>query len=83
MTTVIGIVAARKNINVDGMKVVVRKHMSENLPRRIAKLELELSMPLPADHAERELLEQAGRGCPVHHSIHPGIEVVMNWKWEG
>jgi putative redox protein len=83
MTTVIGIVAARKHINVEGMKVVVRKHMSEDLPRRISKLELELSMPLPADHAERELLEQAGRGCPVHHSIHPGIEVVMNWKWEG
>jgi len=81
MTTVIGIVAARKGIEVGGMKVNVRKHMSDDLPRRIARLELDLFMPLPADHPERELLEQAGRGCPVHHSIHPGIEIVMNWRW--
>jgi len=81
MTTVIGIVAARKGIEVGGMKVNVRKHMSDDLPRRIARLELDVFMPLPADHPERELLEQAGRGCPVHHSIHPGIEIVMNWTW--
>lgn len=81
MATVIGIVARRKEIPVEGMKVAVRKFMSEDLPRRISRLELDLDMPLPGDHPDRALLESTARGCPVHHSIHPDIEVVMNWKW--
>ncbi|OYV07001.1 MAG: osmotically inducible protein OsmC [Verrucomicrobiales bacterium VVV1] len=81
MATVIGIVAKRKEIQVEGMKVAVRKFMSDDQPRRISKLELDLDIPLPADHPERKLLESAARGCPVHHSIHPDIEVKMNWKW--
>ncbi|MGC4017013.1 MAG: OsmC family protein [Luteolibacter sp.] len=83
MATVIGIVAKRKEIAVEGMKVVVRKHMSEDLPRRIAKLEVDMTVPLSADHPERKVLESAARGCPVHYSLHPDIEVVMTWKWEG
>jgi uncharacterized OsmC-like protein len=82
MATVIGIVARRKEIPVEGMKVAVRKFMSEDLPRRIARLELDLDMPLPGDHPDRALLESTARGCPVHHSIHPDIEVVMNWTWQ-
>ncbi len=81
MATVIGIVAKRKEIQVEGMKVAVRKFMSDDQPRRISRLELDLEIPLPADHPERKLLESAARGCPVHHSIHPDIEVKMNWKW--
>ena len=82
MATVIGIVAKRKEIAVEGMTVVVRKHMTTDHPRRIAKLELDLDLPLPASHPDRKLLESAARGCPVHHSIHPDIDVVMNWKWQ-
>ena len=82
MATVIGIVAKRKEIAVEGMTVVVRKHMTTDQPRRIAKLELDLDLPLPASHPDRKILESAARGCPVHHSIHPDIDVVMNWKWQ-
>ncbi len=81
MATVIGIVAKRKEIPVEGMKVAVRKFMSEDQPRRISRLEVDMEIPLPSDHPERKLLESAARGCPVHHSIHPDIEVKMNWKW--
>ena len=59
----------------------VRKHMTEDLPRRIAKLEVDLDMPLPADHPERKVFEGAARGCPVHYSLHPDVEVVMKWTW--
>lgn len=83
MATVIGIVGKRKDIELEGMKVDVRKFMSDDSPRRVKRLELDLKMPLPEDHPERKLLESAARGCPVHHSIHPDIEVVLNWFWEG
>lgn len=82
MATVMGIMARRKEISLEGLKVAVRKHMSEDLPRRIAKLEVDLDMPLPANHPERKVFEAAARGCPVHHSLHPDIEVVMQWTWK-
>lgn len=81
MATVMGIVAQRKEMDLAGMKIAVRKHMSTDTPRRISRLEVELDMPLPADHPERRLLESAGLGCPVHHSLHPEIEVVLDWRW--
>ena len=81
VTTVIGIVAKRKNLDVGGMTVDVRKFMSDDAPRRIKRLELDLRIPLPASHPDRPLLENTARGCPVHHSIHPDIEVAMNWEW--
>lgn len=81
MATVIGILARRREITVEGMTVTVRKFMSEDLPRRVKRLELDLRIPLSAEHPDRKLLESAARGCPVHHSIHPDIEVVMNWIW--
>ncbi|MDP4645539.1 MAG: OsmC family protein [Akkermansiaceae bacterium] len=81
MATVMGIVAERKEISLEGMAVEVRKFMSEDSPRRISKLEVDIKMPLPASHPERKLLESAARGCPVHHSLHPEIETVFNWTW--
>jgi uncharacterized OsmC-like protein len=81
MATVIGIVAKRKEIAVEGMTVMVRKFMTDDQPRRIKRLELDLQLPLAAAHPDRKLFESAARGCPVHHSIHPDIEVVMNWIW--
>jgi uncharacterized OsmC-like protein len=81
MATVVGIIARRKQIAIEGMQVTVRKFMSEDQPRRISRLELDLHMPIPSSHPDSRLLESAARGCPVHHSIHPDIDLVMNWKW--
>lgn len=81
MATVMGIVAKRKEIDLAGLRIAVRKHMSSDTPRRISRLEVDIDMPLPADHPERRLLESTGHGCPVHHSLHPDIEVVLDWRW--
>ena len=82
VATVIGIVAKRKGIAVEGMKVAVRKAMSDTMPRRISRLEMDLVMPLPGSHPDRALLESAANTCPVKQSIHPDIQVVMNWVWQ-
>ena len=82
MATVIGIVAQRKEIEVEGMTVVTRKFMTDTAPRRIRRLELDLSLPLPSSHPERAALESAARGCPVYQSIHPDIEVLLCWTWQ-
>lgn len=82
MATIMGIVADRKEISLEDMVIDVRKHMSEDAPRRIAKLEVDLQMPIPANHPERKVLESAALSCPVYHSLHPDIEVVMKWSWQ-
>lgn len=81
MATVMGIVAERKDISLESLRIEVRKYMSDDAPRRISRIEVDLHMPVPADHPERKLLESAARGCPVHHSLHPDIETVFNWNW--
>ena len=45
MSTIMGIVAARKGIKLEGMTVEVGKHMNAD-PRRIGKLEVVISVPL-------------------------------------
>ncbi len=82
MATLVGIVARRKDLALAGMTVTVRKFMSEDLPRRISRLEVDLNLPLPASHPERQVIERAALSCPVYHSIHPDIEVVTSWQWQ-
>ena len=43
---------------------------------------LGLLPPLPADHAERRALERCARQCPVHQSVHPDIDVPIDWTWQ-
>ena len=81
MATVMGIAARRKEIELEGLKVRVKKHMSGDTPRRVSKLEVEIDMPIPESHPERKLLQSTALGCPVHHSIHPEIEVPITWNW--
>jgi putative redox protein len=81
MATVMGIVARRKEIDLVGMMIRVEKHMSEDKPRRVSKLAVEIRMPINEEHPERKLFQATANGCPVHHSIHPEIEVPIKWVW--
>ena len=83
MATVMAIAAQRHGIELNGMTVNIAKEMSKDTPRRIARLASEMRIPLPADHPQRELLEAAALGCPVHHSLHPDVEKPVNFVWEG
>jgi uncharacterized OsmC-like protein len=82
MSTVMGIAAKRKEIPLEGMKVTVKKHMSTDTPRRISRLEVDIEMPLPADHPERKFLEATANACPVHQSLHPDVVQDIRWHWE-
>jgi len=83
MATVMGIAAQRKEIDLMGLKIVVQKEMSADLPRRISRLPIEITMPLPEDHQDAQLLINTALSCPVHQSIHPDIEVPITWIWKG
>lgn len=82
MSTIMGIYAQEHGVNLKGMRLEVGKVMSAN-PRRIAKIEMDIYVPLPADTPHREALEQCALGSPAMHSLHPDIEVPITWHWEG
>jgi uncharacterized OsmC-like protein len=83
MMTVMGIVAERHGIDLVGMKSETVKEMTKEPPRRIAALRTRLTIPLPADHPNRQLLEQAAHTCPVHKSLHPDIDAAIEFVWAG
>jgi putative redox protein len=83
MMTVMGIVADRHGIDLTGMRAETVKEMTTTPPRRIASLRTTLTIPLPADHPQRQLLEQAAHACPVHKSLHPEIDAAIELVWNG
>ncbi len=83
MQTVMGIYAQQHEIDLTGMTAKVRKIMTTEPPRRIARLEVEIEVPLPADHSRAKALEKAAMTCPVHQSLHPDIEIPVEFRWIG
>lgn len=83
MMTVMGIVAERHGLDLTGMTTETVKEMTKEPPRRIAALRTRLTIPLPADHPKRPLLEQAAHTCPVHKSLHPEIDAGIEFVWRG
>jgi putative redox protein len=85
MLTTMGIVARRKGWNVDGLDARVQKHMTQEPPRRIARLPVQIRVPgsiaSALDAEARRELEHAARTCPVALSLHPAIEVAIDFDW--
>lgn len=81
--TILGIVARRHEIDLGRTRADVRKIMSSDAPRRIARIEIDFYIDLPADHPKRNLLENAARACPVHFSLHPNIEQALHFWFKG
>ncbi len=83
IVTTMAIVAKRKGYDLPAVTADVEKHMTATPPRRIAKIVVRLSIPLPADHPDRPVLEAAAHACPVHQSLHPDVEKDVTFAWVG
>ena len=83
MVTIMGIAAEQHGVTLGKVKVGVDKVMSTDSPRRIVKIEVAFTIPLPPDFPKRKTLENAALACPVHHSLHPAIEQVVRFDWVG
>lgn len=83
MLTIMGIAARKQGVDLGDTQVKVLKEMTPKPPRRIAKLTVVFTIPLPASHEKRAMLEEAARNCPVHLSLDPGVEQEMLFDWVG
>lgn len=83
MLTIMGIAARKQGFDLGDTQVKVLKEMTPKPPRRIAKLTVVFTIPLPASHEKRAMLEEAARSCPVHLSLHPEVVQDMRFDWVG
>lgn len=72
--TIVGIRAQSKDIDISGMKGTVEKSMEAN-PRRVGKLEINISLPNNLSIEDRSWLITEGCNCPVCHSVSENMEV--------
>jgi len=69
MLTIMGIIASRHNINIDGTAIEITKIMKAD-PRRVGEIIVEFTMP-KNNYSEKDktLLEHAAHTCPVAKSL--------------
>ena len=75
-----GIKANGLEVNLSNSTAEVTKHMASN-PRRISKIEIELSLPSNISDKHRKILVHTANTCPVHYSLHPDIEKAITFNW--
>jgi uncharacterized OsmC-like protein len=78
--TMMGMKANAHDVDLSNSTAEVTKHMASN-PRRISKIEIELSLPANVSDKHRKILIHTANTCPVHHSLHPDIEKVITFNW--
>lgn len=87
MVTVMGIQADQRGWHIDGVNIRVKKLMTAQLPRRIARLEVHFDVPAAIadalDSGARAALEHTANHCPVRLSLLSAIEVPVHFSWGG
>jgi len=81
MITVMGIKARTMGFDLDNVKIEVLKIMKQD-PRRVGGIELTFHIPEALKVLEEKtkiILRNTGDTCPVRLSIHPDIEVKVDW----
>jgi putative redox protein len=85
MLTVMGIKARSMGFDLNDIKVEVLKIMKQ-YPRRVGGIELTFHIPdalKGVDEKTKAIMRTTGDTCPVMKSIHPDIEVKVDWGvWE-
>jgi uncharacterized OsmC-like protein len=85
MVTVMGIKARTMGFDLTDINVEILKIMKAD-PRRVSGIELTFHIPdslIDIDEKTKTILKHTGDTCPVMKSIHPDIEVKVDWgSWK-
>jgi putative redox protein len=82
IATTMALAARKHGVEIGGIKFEVTKEMSPDAPRRISRLTARFRMPASARGAPQGVLEKAANTCPVHQSLAPSVEKVIELIWE-
>ena len=81
MITTMGIKAQAMGFDLAGVKIDVLKIMRSD-PRRVGAIELTFHFPdtlKNTDEKTKTILKNTGNTCPVQLSLHPDVEVKVDW----
>ena len=85
MLTVMGIKARTLGFDLTDVKADVQKNMKAE-PRRVGGIDLTFSIPeslKSLNEKDKTILKNTGLTCPVAKSLHPDIEVNIDWgHWQ-
>ncbi|MFT6204391.1 MAG: putative redox protein [Spirosomataceae bacterium] len=81
--TIIGITAAKDDVDFTNSEIEMVKTMSVDTPRRIIKIELDFRLKTATElsEAQQKKYQRVAYTCPVALSLHPDIEQVYNFTW--
>ena len=79
--TILGIVARRRGVSIEGATFTVEKSMVADPKRRIAKLETTITLPAALGDVDRKALEHAGHTCPIDESLKECVEVPIRFAY--
>ncbi|MBK9530462.1 MAG: OsmC family protein [Chitinophagaceae bacterium] len=80
--TTMAIKANDMEIDLADTTISLTKHMLSD-PRRIGKIDVILDFPasLQLNEKDRIILQRTGDNCPVMKSLHPDMEVHVEYNW--
>ena len=83
MLTIMGMKARDLDLDLTGTRIEIQKTMKAD-PRRISGISLTFYLPsgLYLSEKNKIILQRAAETCPVMYSIHPDIEVQLNFNWQ-
>jgi putative redox protein len=79
--TVMGIMARSLEIDITGTTATVEKEMATAPVRMIHKLAVKIHVPHNLAGEQRLKLERAAHTCPVHKSLHPDVQMPIEFIW--
>jgi uncharacterized OsmC-like protein len=82
MATTMAIKANDMNIELRGLTVNVQKNMRSD-PRRISKIDVKVSFSpsLVLEEKDKVILQRTGDNCPVIKSLHPDLELNIEYLY--
>ena len=78
--TIMAIAVEKNDVDIKNTTAIVKKTMGNN-PRRIVKIEINLTFPKEYDSKTRTILEKAANNCPVHHSLSEKVEKDISFTY--
>ena len=78
--TIMAIAVEKNNIDIKYTKAIVKKTMGNN-PRRITRIDVDLTFPKKYDSKTKTILERAAYNCPVHHTLSKNVDKNISFKY--
>ena len=78
--TIMAIAVEKNGIDIKDTTATVKKTMGNN-PRRITRIDVDLTFPKKYDSKTKTILERAAYNCPVHHTLSKNVDKNISFKY--